>query len=127
MAELYAENPSSVIEQALNTLEAAAQAQSLSRAAAIMDSLKAQGVIVSGAAESSRRELRVSLGWSATGPVSLEEMLNEVGFSPATEREQLLIQALDQGLLQASGGRGPKYESALRAVADEMVQDSGSL
>ena len=119
---LNAAIPDAITQQVVSTLETAAQAQSVSRAVAVLDGLKAQGVQFSDELESCRRELRVSLGWSATGPVSLEEMLNEIGFTFATDREQLLVQALDQGLLQSSGGRGPKYEAALRSIGDELAQ-----
>ena len=113
---------SSSFQQALSALRSASDAHSVGRAVAVLDGLKAEGLELSDLVESSRKELRVLLGWSPTGPVSFVEVLNDVGFLPESEREHLLIQALDQGLVHALGGRGPQYEAALRSISDELTQ-----
>ena len=100
------------------------QAQSIGRAVAVLDGLKAEGAPLSDPVEDSRQELRASLGWSPTGAVSLKELLDDLGLSNEDDRERSsLIRALDRGLLEASGGRGQKYETALNAVADELTHD----
>ena len=114
---------SSSIQGAMRTLQSAAQAQSVSRAVAVLDGLKADGMPLNESVEASRQELRVSLGWTPTGPVSLNELLEDIGFLDEDDAKTLLlIRALDRGLLEASGGRGQKYETALNAVADELAQ-----
>ena len=113
------------VQPALQALQAASRAQSISRAVAILDGLKAEGAPLAKEVEDSRQELRASLGWSPTGPVSLKELLEEIGLSDESDKEkEALIRALDRGLLEASGGRGLKYETALRAVADELAQET---
>ena len=124
LTTMYETRVNSDNESALRTLRAAVQAQSISRAVAVLDGLKAEGSPLSDAVEASRQELRGSLGWSPTGPVSLNELLDDLGLSNQDDRERTsLIRALDRGLLEASGGRGEKYETALNAVADELTQD----
>ena len=127
LTTMYETRANSDSEAALRTLKAAVQAQSISRAVAVLDGLKAEGAPLSDAVEASRQELRVSLGWSPTGPVSLNELLDDLGLSNQDDRERAsLIRALDRGLLEASGGRGEKYETALNAVADELTHDINS-
>lgn len=117
--------PDDTFRSASRALDAASQAQSVNRAVAILDGLKAEGVPLTSEVEESRQELRTSLGWPPTGPVTLKELLEEVGlYSEGDEEQEALIRALDRGLLEASGGRGLKYETALRAVADELSQET---
>ena len=118
------DSPSADVQQAISTVQAAARAQSVSRTVAVLDGLKAQGLRLTDEVESARQELRSSLGWSATGPVSLEELIADLGFSIETHEQWLLfVRALDQGLVLAASGRGQQYETALRAVAEELSQD----
>ena len=116
-------SPSSSFQQASRALRSAAGAHSVGRAVAVLDGLKAEGLELSDLVESSRKELRVLLGWSPTGPVSFFEVLNDAGFFLESEREHFLIEALDQGLVHALGGRGPQYEAALRSISDQLTQD----
>ena len=118
------DSPSADVQQAISTVQAAARAQSVSRTVAVLDGLKAHGLRLTDEVESARQELRSSLGWSATGPVSLEELIADLGFSIETHEQWLLfVRALDQGLVLAASGRGQQYETALRAVAEELSQD----
>ena len=122
LTEMSQDKDSPDVQHAMSTVQSAAQAQSISRAVAILDGLRAQGIQLTDEVESSRQELRSSLGWSATGPVSLEELLSDLEFFIETEQQRLvLIRALDQGLVLAASGRGQQYESALRAVAEELA------
>ena len=68
------------------------------RAIGILDELKAAGVELGTEVESSRRELRASIGWSPLAPVSLEEALSQQGVSLEGAREESLIRAIDRGL-----------------------------
>ena len=124
LTEMLETQTNSEVEAALRTLRGAVQARSIGRAVAVLDGLKADGVPLTKAVEASRQELRASLGWSPTGPVSLRELLEDLGFSDEDDRGSLtLVRALDRGLLEAAGGRGQKYETALNAVADELTHD----
>ena len=117
--------PDNTFRSASSALDAASQAQSINRAVAVLDGLKAEGIPLTLEVEESRQELRASLGWSPTGPVTLKDLLEEIGlYSEGDEEKEALIRALDRGLLEASGGRGLKYETALRAVADELSQET---
>ena len=101
-------------------LEAALRLQVVPNAIAALDDLKAAGLALSEAVESSRRQLRSHLGWSPNAPVSLFEALAQDGFLPASQRERALIQAIDNGLRSGLGGRGEAYENLLRAVAEAI-------
>ena len=124
MESMYAENSSDVVKQTLQEVDTARAVRGARRAAAALDNLKASGIALLGAAESSRQELRTLLGWSASGPVALTEALADIGFEPSTQREQALIQALDHGILQGLGGRGPRYEAVIISVADAVAEDN---
>lgn len=116
--------PDPDVSRAVTALQGAVQAQSIGRATPILDGLKASGIPLSEGVEDSRQELRGALGWAPTGPVSLRELLEDLGFVVDSDPERtLLVKACDQGLLEASGGRGQKYETALNTIADEMVHD----
>ena len=99
--------------------------RSVVQAIAILDDLKASGVALSESVEASRKEMRIFLGWSPVGPVSLEEALGDVGFLPATDREKDMIQAIDSGLLNGFGNRGEHYQSAIRAIAESVSEHDG--
>lgn len=113
------------IQPAFSAMQAASQARSINRAVAILDGLKADGTSLAQDVEDSRQELRMSLGWSPTGPVSLKELLEDIGLTDDADKEkEALIRALDHGLLAASDGRGLKYEMALNAIATELAQET---
>ena len=112
------------VARAVIAFQGAVQAQSIGRATPILDGLKAAGIPLSEGVEDSRQELRGALGWQPTGPISLRELLEDLGFIVDSDPERtLLVKACDQGLLEASGGRGQRYETALNTIADEMIQD----
>ena len=117
------DHPSPVVEHALREVQTASEVRVIRRAVAALDSLKSTKIVLSGAVELSRQELRTALGWSPTGPVSLREALTDVGFEPSTDREESLIDALDSGLLQGLGGRGSRYEEAIRSIAESIAED----
>lgn len=117
--------PDPSIPPAFRAIQAASQARSISRAVAVLDGLKAAGTPLTQEVEESRQELRMSLGWSPTGPVSLKELLEDIGLADESDREkEALIRALDHGLLEASDGRGLRYEMALNAIATELAQEA---
>ena len=120
---MYADIPSDTVKQTLQEVETAMSVRGARRAVAALDNLKAAGIALSGEAETSRQELRTLLGWSASGPVALTDALADIGFEPATRRERALIRALDSGLLQGLGGRGPRYEAAILSVAEAVSED----
>ena len=103
-------------------LSLAAKAGSVAQAVEVLDELKAGGADLSDAVEASRKELRMHLGWSPTGPVDLAEALSESGFLAATEREQTLVDSIDRGLLNGLGSRGQQYEAVLRAIAEAVAE-----
>ena len=109
--------------EAFRSLDSAVQIHSILKAIAVLDGLKANGVQFTDEVEASRKELRTLQGWSATGPVSLEEALSEAGFSPISKREQALIEAIGKGLLIGLGGRGQSYEAVLRSVAQSVSEE----
>ena len=115
--------PNPDMEHGLEVLRLAANAHSVTRAVGVLDALKASHLPFSEQVETSRKELRVSVGWSPDGPVSLKEALDDVGFSMETHREQLLVEIIDQGILSATGGRGQQYEAVIRSIADELAND----
>ena len=100
--------------------------RAIHRAIAILDDLKAAGIELGGDVESSRKELRSSVGWSPLAPVSLEEALTQRGLSLETEREANIIRAIDRGLIASLGGRGKSYETVVRAIAETISEDLGS-
>ena len=106
-------------------LEAALRLQVIPNAIAALDDLKAAGFTLDETVESSRRRLRSHLGWAPNAPVSLFEALAYDGFLPASPRESALIQAIDNGLRSAIGGRGEAYENLLRAVAEAINNHPG--
>ena len=120
---MYSDVSSETVKQTLQEVETAMSVRGARRAVAALDNLKAAGIPLSGEAETSRQELRTFLGWSASGPVALAEALLEIGFEPATRRERALIRALDSGLLQGLGGRGPRYEAAILSIAEAVSED----
>ena len=114
------------MQRASHGLTEANKARSVTRAVAVLDELKASGIDFPDVVESSRKELRTYLGRSPSGPVSLMEALNESGFLTATDREQELVQAIDNGILIGLGSRGERYEAVIRAVS-ESVSDEDDL
>ena len=123
LESMVGDKPNEDISLGLQVLRSAANAHSLTRAAGVLDGLKAEQLTISDLVEAARKEIRLSLGWSATGPVSLKEALDDTGFSMETRRERLLVEIIDHGLLSATGGRGPQYEASIRAIADELAND----
>ena len=124
MDSMYTHNPSDVVKQTLQEVDTARAVRGARRAVAALDNLKAGGIALGSEVETSRQELRTLLGWSASGPVALTEALADIGFEPSTQREKALIQALDDGLLQGLGGRGPRYEAAIISVAEAVAEDN---
>ena len=124
MDAMFTHNPRDVVKQTLQEVDTARTVRGTRRAVAALDNLKAGGIALSSEVETSRQELRTLLGWSASGPVALTEALADIGFEPSTQREKALIQALDNGLLQGLGGRGPRYEAAIIAVAEAVAEDN---
>ena len=114
------------LQRAEHGLTEARKARSVARAVAVLDELKANGTDFPDTVESSRKELRTFLGRSPSAPVSLMEALNESGFLTATDREQELVQAIDNGILLGIGSRGERYEAVIRAVS-ESVSDEDDL
>ena len=110
-----------LVEESLSAIESAASNRAVGRAVAVLDELRAKDVPLSDDAEVSRKELRALLGWSPTGPVTLNEALAETSFSASTEREEAILRAVDNGILEGVGGRGQRYEAALRAVVDSIA------
>ena len=121
LENMIADFPNPLVQGSLASLRSAAANRAIGRAVAVLDELKAKDVQLSNDAEASRKELRALLGWSPTGPVTLKEALAETGFSPSTEREDALIEAVDYGVLEGLGGRGQSYESALRALVESIT------
>ena len=124
MESMYAVTPCDVVKQTLQEVATARAVRGARRAVAALDNLKAGGIALGGGAETSRQELRTLLGWSASGPVALAEALVDIGFEPSTQRERALIRALDSGLLQGLGGRGPRYEAAILSVAEAVSEEN---
>ena len=120
---MYDESPSVQLKRAVETVSAAARVHVVAQAVAALDDLKATGVELTTAVEASRKELRLFMGWSALGPVSLAQALSEAGFVPATERETALVRSVDQGLIRGLGGRGERYETVLRSIAESLAEE----
>ena len=113
------------LNRAFIRLRRAGSVRSVAQAVEVLDSLKASGEALSEAVEAARKELRTHLGRSPGAPVSLEEALAESGFLAATEREALLIQAIDQGILNGLDSRGERYEAVLRAISESVSENDG--
>jgi len=107
----------------LQELAKAVETKAVNRAVAVLDTLKALGVSLTDEVEGSRKELRTFLGWSPVAPVSLAQGLGEEGFSPTSERERSMINAIDRGLIKGLGGRGERYENVLRAIVEEISDE----
>ena len=105
-------------EGAATALRPLVNTRSVSRAIVILDEMKAAGVDLGTPVESSRRELRALIGWSRVAPVSLEEALAQEGIALEGQREERLVRAIDRGLVVGLGGRGERFETALRAIAE---------
>jgi len=120
--DMFKETPTQVLKKALEMLESATSLHMVSSAVDTLDNLLASGISLSEEAEACRKELRAQLGLSPTAPVSLEQALSEEGFSPDTPREQAIIKAIDKGLLTGIGGRGEKYETMIRIIAEAIAQ-----
>lgn len=123
---MASENESEQVRLALESLEPAVRLHTIPPAIAILDDLKASGVQLPTPVETVRRELRAFMGWSPLGPVSLEEALSEVGVTLETDREEDIVRAIDRGLIATLGGRGDRYESALRAIAESLADELGA-
>ena len=114
------------LKQAAEALKPLVRMRAIPRAIGILDDLKAEGVELGNEVEASRKELRSSIGWSPLAPVSLEEAITQQGVSLETQREEIMIRAIDRGLAAATGGRGASYESISRAIAESVVEELGS-
>ena len=112
--------------EAAKSLEPLVNSRAVPRAIGILDELKASGIDLGTEVESSRRELRASIGWSPLAPVSLEEALAQHGVSLDGEREERLVRAIDRGLVVGLGGRGEGFETVLRAIVEAIAEDMGS-
>ena len=121
LEDMISNNADPFLRNSLDSLRSAGTTHAIGRAIAVLDELKVKRVELTDIAEASRKELRTLLGWAPTGPVSLLEALAEVGFSPSTSREEALLEALDQGILDGIGGRGQRYESILRSVSESVI------
>ena len=113
-------------KEAVEALVSSINSRSVPRAIGILDELKAGGVELGTEVESSRRELRTSLGWSPLAPVSLSEALAQQGIVLEGEHEESLIKAIDRGLVVGLGGRGERYETVLRAIVEAVAEEMGS-
>ena len=112
---------------AAETLKPLVSSRAVSRAIGVLDQLKSTGIDLGSSMESARRELRASIGWSALAPVSLEEALSQQGVSIGGEKGvDALIRAIDRGLVVGLGGRGERYEAALRAIAESVSDEMGA-
>ncbi len=120
---MYQDSSDPRLRDPIESLSEAVKLQMIARAVAILDELKASGISLIDEAEASRKQLRMLLGWSPMAPVSLEQALNEAGISLATSREQVLIKAIDRGLLSGLGGRGERYEAAIRSIVEGIVEE----
>ena len=116
--------PDDTFVSAGEALESALRVQLVAPAVAALDDLKAAGYTLVESLEASRRELRSSLGWSPTAPVSLADALAEEGVLLSTPRERALIQAVDDGLRSGLGGRGEAYENLHRAISAAVRRSS---
>ena len=112
--------------EAAKSLEPLANSMAFPRAIGVLDELKASGMDLGAQVESARRELRASIGWSPLAPVSLEESLAQQGVPIEGTREEQLVRAIDQGLMVGLGGRGPRFEAVLRAIAEAIAEKLGS-
>ncbi len=119
---MYERTPVPELKKALDGLVSAHALQMISSAVDSLDNLVVSGLTLSDEAEACRKELRVQMGLSPVAPISLEEALREEGFSPATPRELALIRAVDNGLLTGIGGRGEKYETMIRIIAETIAR-----
>ena len=113
-------------KEAAEALVSSIRSRSVTKAIGILDELKAGGVELSTEVESSRRELRTSLGWSPLAPVSLGEALAQQGVVLEGEHVENLIKAIDRGLVVGLGGRGERYETVLRAIVEAIVEEMGN-
>lgn len=120
---MYQDSSDPRLRGAIEGLSEAVKLQMVARAVAILDDLKASGISLIDEAEASRKQLRMLLGWSPVAPVSLEQALNEAGISLATSREQVLIKAIDRGLINGLGGRGERYEAAIRSIIEGIAEE----
>ena len=123
--EMVEQGGTSSLENAARRLLEARKSRSVARAVEILDDLKANSVVLSGAVEASRKELRTYLGWSPVGPISLVDALADSEFLAATDRENDIIRAVDRGLLHGFGSRGDGYQTAIRAVAESISNHDG--
>jgi hypothetical protein len=119
---MFEHTPLPELKKAVESLESARSLQLISSAVDILDNLVISGFVLSDEAEACRKELRAQMGLSPLAPISLEEALHEEGFSPATPRELALIRAVDSGLLTGIGGRGEKYETLIRIIAESIAK-----
>ncbi len=113
-------------KEAAEALVSSINSRSVPRTIGILDELKAAGVELGTEVESSRRELRASLGWSPLAPVSLGEALTQQGVSLEGKHEESLVKAIDRGLVVGLGGRGERYETVLRAIVEAIAEEMGS-
>lgn len=120
--DMYQGTPTQELRKALEVLESATSLHMVSSAVDTLDGLVASGISLSEEAESCRKELRAQMGLSPVAPVSLEQALAEEGFSPSTPREQAIIKAIDDGLITGIGGRGEKYETMIRIIAEAIAR-----
>lgn len=123
ISKLSATNQDARLAAAVALIEGATRLHLVPQAVAALDELRASTFTTSDEVEAIRKELRAFLGWSPTAPISLDEALLELGVSLEDEREERLVKAVDRGLLALLGGRGEKYEMALRSVADAIAQE----
>ena len=112
--------------EAAKSLEPLVNSRAVPRAIGILDELKSAGMDLGVEVESSRRELRASIGWSPLAPVSLEEALAQQGVSLEGEREERLVRTIDRGLVIGLGGRGEGFETVLRAIVEAIAEEMGS-
>ena len=113
-------------QEVAKALEPLVNTRSVRRAVGILDDLKAGDVELGHEMESSRRELRASLGWSPLAPVSLREALAQQGISLEEPGGQIFLKAIDRGLVVGLGGRGESYETVLRSIVEAVADEIGS-
>ena len=112
-----------VLSSSVQRLDEARRSRSIQRGVEALDDVKVAGIQLSDDAEAARKELRTMLSWSPTAPVSLEEALAESDVPLANEGEERVVRAIDRGLMDGLGGRGPAYEAALRSIGAAAAEE----
>ena len=125
VSEVFGSRAEREVDLLRQALSQANESSSVPRAVDALDELKSSAGGLPEAVEAVRKELRTFLGLSPLAPVSLREALSESGFIAATDREDYLIEAVDDGVLAGAGGRGQSYDDTLEAISDCVSSHEG--